>query len=57
MISTPFSAATLVVGFGYKDPDGNPTWVNVMLIVGFVVAVIIAIGGYFYFRSKGARDD
>jgi hypothetical protein len=48
--------AFLPLGLGYKNPD-NPTWVNVVLIVGFVVAVVIAIVGYVYFRSKGARDD
>lgn len=55
MTGINFSTASLLLGLGYKNPD-NPTWVNVVLIVGFVIAVVIAIGGYAYFRSKGARD-
>jgi hypothetical protein len=50
------SAAFLVLGLGYKNPD-NPTWVNVVLIGGFIVAVVIAVGGYIYFRYKGARGN
>lgn len=46
---TPFA-------LGYKNPDGNPDWVNVLLIVGFVLAAAVAIGGYIYYRRKGARD-
>lgn len=41
---------------GYRNPDGNPDWLNALLIVGFVVAALLAIAGYLYYRSKGARD-
>jgi hypothetical protein len=55
-LQVAFRWAFLSFGLGYKNPD-NPTWVNVVLIVGFVVAGAIAVGGYIYFGSKGARDD
>jgi NADH:ubiquinone oxidoreductase subunit 4 (subunit M) len=48
--------SSLMVAIGYKDSDGNPDWLNAMLIAGFVVAALFAIAGYLYYRSKGARD-
>jgi hypothetical protein len=45
-----------MVATGYKNPDGNPDWLNALVIVGFVVVALFAIGGYLYYRSKGARD-
>jgi hypothetical protein len=42
----------LVMAAGYKNPDDNPSWVDPVLIVGFVVVLIACVVGYFWFRAK-----
>lgn len=44
-----------VLGFGYRDPDGNPDWVNIIMIVGFVVAVVAAIALAWWGKRNARR--
>jgi hypothetical protein len=45
--------SSMMLATGYRNPDGNPDWLNALLIVGFVIAALLAIAGYLYYRSKG----
>jgi hypothetical protein len=39
----------------YKGLHGNPEWLNILLLVAVAMAVLAAIAGYLYHRSKGLR--
>jgi hypothetical protein len=45
----------VLLAAGYRDPDGNPDWLNALMIAAFVVLVVGCLGGYIWFRAR-SRD-